>query len=207
MILKGFKFGMLLQFAVGPVCIFILQMASLRGFYMAETGVLGVVLIDGIFIICAILGISSIIDKKNIRFALKIFSAVVLFVFGISTVLSQFNISFLPSFEIKNISNSNNVLLRAIILTASNPLTIIFWASVFSTKILEKDMERKDIYQFGFGAVLSTMFFLTIIALVGNFAKIFFSIYVIQVLNIVIGLLLIYFSIKVILKHEKFRSN
>ena len=64
MILKGFKFGMLLQFAVGPVCIFILQMASLRGFYMAEIGVLGVVLIDGIFIICAILGISSIIDKK-----------------------------------------------------------------------------------------------------------------------------------------------
>lgn len=203
MILKGFKFGMLLQFAVGPVCIFILQMASLRGFYMAETGVLGVVLIDGIFIICAILGISSIIDKKNIRFALKIFSAVVLFIFGLSTVLSQFNISFLPSFEILNISNSNNVFLRAIILTASNPLTIIFWASVFSTKILEKDMERKDIYQFGFGAVLSTMFFLTIIALVGNFAKIFFSIYVIQVLNIVIGLLLIYFSIRVILKHEK----
>lgn len=201
MLFKGFKFGMLLQFAIGPVSIFIFQMASLKGFYIAESGVLGVALIDGVFIIAAILGIAAIIDRKNTRMCLKIFGAVTLFVFGLSTILSQFNINFIPSLSIHNIS-SNNVVTHSIILTASNPLTIIFWAGVFGAKVSEESMKRKDIYLFGFGALLSTIFFLTIIALIGSFAKAFFSIGAIQVLNTIVGFLLIYFSVKMILKKE-----
>ena len=84
-------------------------MSSLKGFYIAETGVLGVTLIDGLFIIVAILGIASIIDRKNVKVFLKIFGATILLIFGFSTVLSQFNISFLPSLSMQNISSSNNV--------------------------------------------------------------------------------------------------
>jgi threonine/homoserine/homoserine lactone efflux protein len=200
MLFKGFKFGMLLQLAIGPVCIFIFQMASLKRFYIAETGVLGVALIDGFFIIVAILGIASIIDKKNIRVFLKIFGATILFIFGFSTVLSQFDISFLPSLNMQNISNSNNVFTRAIILTTSNPLTIIFWSGVFSSKVAEENMKRKDVYLFGFGALTSTIFSLTLIALIGSFAKVFLPTNIVQALNIIVGLLLIYFSVRMILK-------
>lgn len=200
MILKGFKFGMILQFSVGPVCIFIFQMAALKGFYMAETGVLGAALIDGLYIVTAIFGIASIINRRNIRVILKIFSIVVLFIFGLNTILSQFNISFFPDLKLHNISNSNNVFINTIILTISSPLTIIFWASVFSTKIIEENLKRKDIYQFGFGAVMATIFFLTLIAIMGSFAKVFFPTYIIQILNIAVGILLIYFSIRMIFK-------
>ena len=200
MLFKGFKFGMLLQFAIGPVCIFIFQMSSLKGFYIAETGVLGVALMDGLFIIVAILGIASIIDRKNVKVVLKIFGAAILFIFGFSTVLSQFNISFLPNLSMQNIASSNNVFIRAMLLTISNPLTIIFWAGVFSSKVAEENMKRKDIYSFGFGALLSTVFFLTLIALVGSFAKKFLPASVIQFLNIAVGFLLIYFGIKMIMK-------
>lgn len=200
MIFKGFKFGMLLQFAIGPVCIFIFQIASLKGFYVGEKGVLGVALIDGIFISIAILGLATIIDKKNIKVYLKVFGAVILFVFGLSTVLSQFDVKFLPALGIHNISNSNSIFIRSIILTGSNPLTIIFWAGIFSTRLTEENMKRKEIYLFGFGAVLSTIFFLSLIALVGSFAKVFFSTCVIQILNTLVGFLLIYFSVKMILK-------
>jgi threonine/homoserine/homoserine lactone efflux protein len=197
---KGFKFGMLLQFAIGPVCIFIFQIASLKGFYIGEKGVLGVALMDGIFISIAILGLATIIDKKNIKVCLKVFGAVILFVFGLSTVLSQFDINFLPTLGIQNISNSNSIFIRSVILTGSNPLTIIFWAGVFSTRLTEENMKRKEIYLFGFGAVLSTIFFLSLIALVGSFAKAFFSTCVIQILNILVGFLLIHFSIRMIVK-------
>lgn len=40
MLIKGFKFGMLLQLAVGPICLFIFQLASVNGFLIAERGVL-----------------------------------------------------------------------------------------------------------------------------------------------------------------------
>lgn len=200
MIFKGFKFGMLLQLAIGPICIFIFEISSLRGFYIAEKGVLGVTLIDGLFIIAATIGIASIIERKNIKFILKIFGAVILFIFGFNTILNQFDISFLPSLNIQNNSTSNNVFFRSIILTASNPLTIIFWAGVFLTKITEEGMKRKDIYLFGFGALLSTIFFLTLIALAGNLIKTFFPINLIHILNMIIGFLLVYFSVKMFLK-------
>jgi threonine/homoserine/homoserine lactone efflux protein len=200
MIFKGFKFGMLLQLAIGPVCIFIFQMVALKGFYTAETGVLGVTLVDGTFIMVAILGIASIIDRKNIRLCLKIFGAIILFIFGLSTILSQFNIAFLPSLIINSAQNSSSVFIRAIIITVSNPLTIIFWAGVFSAKVAEENIKRKEIYSFGFGAMLATLSFLTLISLIGSCVSAFFSTNVIQVLNIIVGVLLIYFSIKMILK-------
>lgn len=200
MILNGFKFGMMLQFAIGPICIFIFQTASLKGFYTAETGVLGVTLIDGLFILAAIFGISSLIQRKNIKFTLKILGAATLFIFGLSTILSQFSINFLPSLSIQNSLNKNNIFFNSIILTASNPITIIFWSGVFLTKITEKNIKKLDIYLFGLGSILSTLFFLTIIASLGNFANYFFPNIIIQLLNIAVGLLLIYFSIKMLIK-------
>ncbi|WPC44428.1 LysE family translocator [Clostridium sp. JS66] len=200
MIFKGFKFGMMLQFAIGPVCIFIFQIASSKGFYTAETGVLGAVLIDGLFIFAATIGISSIIEKQNIKFILKIFGTVILFIFGLSTILNQFNIDFLPILSIQNTSNINNAFFHTLIITASNPLTIIFWSGVFLSKITEENTKKTDIYLFGFGALLSTIFFLTLISLSGNFANSFLSVGIIQALNIIVGFLLIYFSIKMFLK-------
>ncbi|MBV7273790.1 LysE family transporter [Clostridium sp. PL3] len=201
MIFKGFKFGMLLQLAIGPVCIFIFQIAVLKGFYAGEIATLGATLVDGIFITIATLGIASIINRRNIRICLKIFGSVILFVFGISMILSQFNIDFLPSLCMFNIPNSNDIFIRIVILTASNPLTIVFWAGIFSAKVAEENMEKKDIYFFGFGALLSTMIFLTLISLIGSFANVFFPTQVIQFLNIIVGLLLIYFALRMLLKN------
>ncbi|WP_010294988.1 LysE family translocator [Clostridium senegalense] len=200
MFLKGLKFGMLLQLAIGPVCIFILQMASLKGFYIAETGVLGVTIVDGLYIFAAILGIASIIEKRKVKVGLKIFGAIILIIFGLSTVLGQFDINFIPSLSLQGAGNSNSVFLKSIILTASNPLTIVFWAGVFSTKIIEENMKRKDIYIFGIGALMATLSFLTLVAVVGTFTKVFLPAYVIQILNIIVGVLLIYFGVKMALK-------
>lgn len=203
MLYKGFKFGMLLQFAIGPVCLFIFQIAALKGFYAAFTGVLGVSVIDGLYILSAIFGIASIIERKSTKIALKIFGAVVLLIFGASNVLSVFNISLLPSLGLDNTSHSGNAFLSAVILTASNPLTIIFWAGVFSAKLAEEGMNRRDIYSFGFGALLSTILFLTIVSVAGSLTGSFLPSYIIQILNLTVGFLLIYFSMRMLLGYNK----
>jgi threonine/homoserine/homoserine lactone efflux protein len=200
MIFKGFKFGMLLQLAIGPVCIFIFQIATLQGFYIAEKAIWGVALIDGLFILLATLGTASLIEKKNIKIGLKMFGAIILLAFGFSTVLGQFGINFIPSLSLQNNYNSKDVFLRAVILTVSNPLTILFWAGIFSSKIAEQDMEKKDIYLFGFGALLSTMIFLNLIALIGSISNQFLTGSSIRILNLIVGVLLIYFGLKMIIK-------
>lgn len=200
MLYKGFKFGMLLQFAIGPVCVFIFQIASLNGFFAAEAGVLGVVLIDVLFILAAILGIATIIEKNNIKNMLKIFGACILFVFGISMCLGIFNIKIIPSMNISNIPYINSPFLRAILITVSNPLTIFFWAGVFSTKVVEENFKKADIYVFGLGSVLSTMLFLTLIAFLGSLTNRFLSPAAMNYMNLVVGIILVYFSIKMLIK-------
>ena len=197
-IFKGFKFGMMLQFAIGPVCLFIFQTASSSGFFAGESGVFGVALVDGLFIIAAILGIAAIIEKPRVKAALKIFGAFVLFIFGTTIIMNQFGISFLPVLSIH--SGGSDSFAKAAALTASSPLTILFWAGVFSAKVSQEGMNRRDIYSFGFGALLSTLFFLTLISVLGTFIKGFITYDIIRILNISVGILLLYFGLRMLLK-------
>ncbi|WP_410513482.1 LysE family transporter [Paenibacillus sp. BR2-3] len=200
MLIKGFKFGILLQFAVGPVCIFIFQAASLQGFAAAEAGALGVTLIDGLYILAAILGMTSMVKKMNIKKGLKIFSAATLFIFGLNMIIGLFDRSLLPSLNIADSSGNNSPFVYALILTASSPLTILFWAGVFSTKIDEEHIQRKHIYLYGLGALMSTLLFLTLIAFIGSLTQAFITPFITQALNLAVGLIFIYFAIKMILK-------
>jgi len=51
MLIKGFRFGMILQIAVGPLCLFIFQTAVTSGFFTAMIGVMGVALVDALYIL------------------------------------------------------------------------------------------------------------------------------------------------------------
>lgn len=196
MLVKGFRFGMLLQLAVGPVALFIFQTALMSSFLKALTGVFGAALVDSIFIVAAVIGIGAIIQRKKAALILKVFGAFILIAFGISTFLGVFGLSFIPGLNLAQGVEAVSVFQRAVLITASNPLTIIFWAGIFSAKLAEGDMEGREAYTFGFGAVLATLFFLTLIALIGTTSGRFLSAPVIQVMNAAVGLLLIYFGVK-----------
>lgn len=195
--IKGFRFGMLLQIAVGPICFFIFQTAASSGFLIAETGVMGVALIDALYILLAILGLGAIIEKsKKAKTFLTLFGSVILILFGLSTFAGVFQIHFLPGLSLETAKNNNSVFVKTTLLTLSNPLTIVFWTGVLGTKIAEENMGKKELYLFGAGAVLSTLFFLSMVACLGGFLQNLLNTLLINTLNIGVGLLLIFFGIK-----------
>jgi threonine/homoserine/homoserine lactone efflux protein len=197
MIYKGFRFGLLLQIAIGPVCLFIFQTAIASGFFTAETGVLAVVLVDAFFIFAAILGMGTLINRfSKTKAILKYFGAFVLILFGLSNILGVFNISFLPGLNLSPSVHSRNIFITMLLLTLSNPLTILFWAGVFSTKLVEENFKQNEVYLFGCGAVLSTAFFLTGVALIGSLVNTFINEEFIMILNLAVGLVLILFGVK-----------
>lgn len=200
MIFDGFKFGLLLQIAIGPVCLLIFQLAAMNGFFVAMTGVLAAFLIDSLFILGAIKGIAALLESRRMQTILKYFGSSILMVFGLSTILSQFNINFLPALSLQNVSGAHNAFIKTAIITISNPLTIIFWAGVFSAKIIENNLNKREVYFFGLGAVLSTLIFLSSIALIGSFSRTFLPDKMIRILNICVGFLLIYFGFKILTK-------
>jgi len=200
MIVKGFRFGMLLQLAVGPICIYIFKLAIGTSLIEAMTAVIGVVIIDGLYIALSILGISSLVNK-NERI-LKIGGAVVLVVFGITTIYGAL-LGDIPTDDITIGSSYLTSFFKAIVLTGSNPLTIVFWSGVFSARIVEEKFDRKDEIQFAFGAVLSTFITLTVVAVIGQFTSSFISNAMVTLLNLVVGLILIYFGLRLALTKAK----
>jgi len=197
MIYKGFKFGVLLQLAIGPVFIYIFKTATEYGVLASESGVLAAVLIDAIYVILAIVGIGSVLEKPRVKRILKYFGAIVLIYFGFGITLDTIGINIVPSF--KNLSNTSlaaNSFVTTLILTASNPLTILFWTGVFASKISCEGYSKKEMKLFGLGAVLATLTFLGSFAFTASLLNVIITKKIIDMLNIFVGILLIGFGIK-----------
>lgn len=195
-LISGFRFGMILQLAIGPIFLLVLQTAITKGFSQAMLGVLGVTLVDAVFVLAAIFGLGAVINRsENAKKLLGYLGPLVLIVFGLSTILGSFGITFLPTFSL-SADGTSNIFLKTVILTVSSPLTIVFWAGVFSAKISVDKLSRRSLYLFGIGAVLSTLIFTTLVALVGDSVSAVISESIQKSLNVIVGLFLIGFAIR-----------
>jgi len=200
-IFDGFKFGMLLQIAVGPIFLMALKISSSFGLLQGFIFVGAATLIDAVYIFLAGIGIASILEKENIKNILKYFGSIVLIIFGINIILGLFNISILPNIKTQNMNIIENVFMQGLIINLSNPLTIIFWGGVFSGKITQEKYTKNQILMFGAGCLLSTIVFNSIVVIIGNFIKVIFSSVVISILNGIVGVILILLGIKKIIKN------
>ena len=195
MIWKGFRFGMILQLAIGPMCLFVFQTSIAHGFLAGEMGVLGTAIVDSTEIILAIIGVGIILERsQKAELFLKIFGVSILILYGIVSVLGAFHISILPSFQFHFLDSSSNTLVQAIFLALSDPLTIVFWAGIFSAKISEEHMRKADLRLFACGCVLATLFFLSLISLAGSVTKQVIPTIIIDVLNFCVGVLMFFFA-------------
>lgn len=196
MLYKGFKFGMLLQLAVGPMCLLVFSTSSANGFVSALTLVIAIALIDALYITLSGFGASALIENKKVKYVIKIFGGIVLILFGFNTFLGMLHYSILPNIKLFHYSSKQNLFLQGIVLTASNPLTIIFWSGVFSSQIIENNLTKKQLFFFGLGCILSTLVFLTLIAALGSVVSRFLPETVICIMNGLVGIVLIYFGIR-----------
>ena len=204
--ISGVLFGLMLQLAVGPTCMYLLNVSITNGFQKAFSGVIAVVMVDALYIILAILGISKFLDKSKINL-FKIFGGIVLILFALIMILSCFDITILPKIQGSSTLNKNNVFLFAAVLTLSNPLTIIFWSGVFTSKMLEDNYTKSDLILFSSGCLFSTLAFLSFISGAGAVIQRFFTENSIEILNLIIGLIIFGFGIKLIFSKIEVREN
>ncbi len=97
MIYRGFKFGMLLQIAVEPMCLRVFNTATTYGFLMGLSLVLAIAIIDGLYITLSGIGVAVILNKEKIKSVIKILGCFVLILFGINTIMAVFAFTFLPT--------------------------------------------------------------------------------------------------------------
>ncbi|HEY9059926.1 MAG TPA: LysE family transporter [Pseudobacteroides sp.] len=203
MVLKGFRFGLILQFAIGPVCIYVFNTATSGGFFPAEAAVLAATLMDAIFVTLAIMGVGSLLEKDRVKKGLKYFGTVVLVYFGVGTILGTFGVKIIPAIAgSSNFYDTSNAFITSFILTASSPLSILFWSGVFATKLSSEGYNKREMKFFGVGAVMATLVFLSVFALIVSLLHPMMNQTVVDVMNVLVGIIIIGFGVKLILRKE-----
>lgn len=197
---EGLKFGLLLQLAVGPMCLMVFNTAQNTGFLVALSLVIAIALVDAFYILLASLGASKLLGNKKVEKTVKIIGSIVLMLFGLNIILNVFGINVIPGLNLK--PNSSSAFIQGIVLTLSNPITIVFWGSVLTTKIIEEKFKKKELAIFSVGLVSATLIFLTIVAVLGMILSNFIPDMISKILNVVVGLVIIGFGIKLVINKK-----
>ncbi len=202
--LEGIRFGLILQFIIGPMCLLVFHTANNHGFFFTIPLVFVIALVDAIYIILACIGVSKILEKKKFQDLFRIIGSVVLIVFGINTILNVFDINVIPGIQIH--PSTKNVVLQGFFLALANPITIMFWGSVLTTKLVDDPMRKRELLLFCLGLVSATILFQLGVAFLGAFVSKLLPEKIIQILNVAVGFFIIYFGFKQLFKNNRTNS-
>ncbi len=189
---EGIKFGMVVQLIIGPMCLMVFHTSKDIGFLSTIPLILIIALVDAFYIILSCCGVSRFLKNKIYRDAFRIIGAIILIVFGMNTIFNVFSITIIPWFTI--FPNINSILLKGLILALSNPITILYWGSVFSTKLLNDPMKKKELVCFCFGLVSATILFESFVATIGSSFGLFLPVSISKMINVIIGIVIIIFG-------------
>ena len=192
-LIQGLGFGLILQISVGPVCIAVLHKGIAQGFVHAFAMAWGAALVDTLYISLSMVGVSALLRFESARLAIGIGGALLLLVFGTRYLRAPANIA-----EAQHRSESPlKSFAYGIVLTLTNPLTILFWAGVLGDMMSTHtfDQPRGTVY-FAIGCVSATLLFLTAVAFAGHLLERLLDERLALWLNRAVGLFLIGFAIK-----------
>ncbi len=159
-LLDGFLTGLLLQIAVGPVFIFVLNTTVQKTPTDGLLAALAVTTVDYAYIILAALGVGRLVDRPAVKRVMQIAGGLVLAVFGVMALLSAAKAQEVTGLPLDGRSDPLGSFVAAFVLTSSSPLTIVFWTGLFAAKATEKGYGKSELIPFGLGAGASTAVFL-----------------------------------------------
>ncbi len=191
---NGILTGLFLQLALGPVFFYILGITVDSNYINSLFGILAVTLADYIFIILSLIGIGELLQKDKVKAIFGFVSSIILLLFGF--MILHKGLAFINTEQVSSIVwTPINSFTSCFVLTISSPLTLIFWSSFFSVKAIEKNYRKKQLVIFGAGTGISTFLFLSLTMIIVSLIKSNIPDIVVQVLNCIVGLLILYYGI------------
>ncbi len=194
--MKIFKNGLItwliLQVAIGPVFFFIINLTLQKTILDGFAGVMAVTIVDYLYITLAILGIGKLLERKKIKKVFAIISSIILIIFGLMIIKNITSIGI-----INNIDSSSNLWISFIsvfFLTISSPMTIVFFTSLFATKAIEYNYNKNELLIFWLATGLATFLFMWTSVILFYLLKWSVPILLIQILNLLVGCLLIWYG-------------
>lgn len=159
-LVNGLATGMILQLAIGPIFLYVAGLTTYHSTADGFVAVAAVSIVDYLFIALAILGVGKLLERETIKKVMGVGSSVVLFVFGYMMFRDAIGSFSSPLALNQGSAGLMGSFSKAFILTASSPLTIVFWTGIFTARSIEKGFNKKQLWVFGLSAGLTTPLFL-----------------------------------------------
>lgn len=186
---NGLTTGLILQLAIGPVFFFIINVTLQKTIIDGFARVVAVTLVDYFYITLSIVGIGKLLENKRTKTIFGIVSSIVLILFGL--IIIKGAITYESTMSEVNSASLFSSFSSVFLLTISSPMTIVFFTSLFTSKAVEYNYTKNELLIFGVGTGFATFLFMGTSVLLFYLMKGAVSLFTIQMLNMLVGCLLI----------------
>lgn len=196
-ILSGIGFGLILAVMLGPVFFTLLQTALHEGFKAGSHLAFGVLLSDGFWIAATWIFASQLDLTGQYRIYAAWVGGLLLIVFGILAMVKKF--------KVKEVDDDKKTvhakfILKGFLLNSFNPAVPLFWLGVIGVVKMKEHYETMHEIVF-FGTILATVFATDLLkAFVAHRLKEMLNAKVLNVVNKVLGIILIVIGVSMVVK-------
>lgn len=192
--LHGMAFGALFVFTIGPTFFAILQSSLSRGFIAGAATAIGISICDISYATLASLGLSSLIENESFRWWLALIGGVLLFVFGIVSIFKKPELSTIADEGEKG--GLGKFFLKGILINGINPFVIIFWMGIIGMTTVNWGYTGLDQQLFIIGMLVMILSTDMLKSFLANRLRIWITVQRIAIINKVVGVALIVFSLQ-----------
>ncbi|MEJ7644484.1 MAG: LysE family transporter [Chryseolinea sp.] len=199
-ILNGFISGIVLAFLIGPVFFTILQTSIERGFWSGVFVAVGVSLSDMLYLTVVYLGLFQFMRTEKFQHYMAYIGAVILILFGLYYLFIKSRK--LVSYSTNNDDSGNWLKLagKGFIINALSPMVLFFWIATVGLATSRFGYTSASKAFLFFASIVITVFATDIVkAKLADRLRLLITPKVIRVLNIVFGIVLILFAIRLVI--------
>lgn len=200
---KGIVSGLVLALMIGPVFFTIIQTSIERGFKNGVFVAIGVSVSDAIYILICYFGLTQFLSRPEVRLYMAYVGGGVLLAFGIyylfikSRKLGKTDYGSLPA------KSWQRLAMKGFIINGLTPTVFFFWLSVVGVAMTKFGYKTNGQALTYFGAIVATVFVTDVIkAKLADKLRVVMTPKFIQMMNIVLGIVLVVFAGRLILFPE-----
>lgn len=191
--LKGLFFGLIYIFAFGPAFFGLMQVSIQQSWKKGVAFAFGTSLSDTLAVMIVLFGLGSFLENPSVKYWMTIMGFLILITYSLFSWFQT------PKIQTQNISEKGGYLkyaIQAFFLNGLNPFIIVSWAAWVSTVAVQLDYGFDEQLAFFIGVLIMLLSLDIIKARVIHRFKHLITVRFVKIMNRVIAIILLVFSIR-----------
>ena len=203
-VFHGVQLGIVLAFLVGPVFFSIIQTSVEKGFWNGALVAVGVSISDILYVTICYFGLFQFLNDPSSKKNMAYIGGAILIVFGLYHLIIKARRAKMVSFHSEAEKKPLKYILKGFILNGVTPMVFIFWIGTISIATIDFGYNTGFEFFIFFLALLSTVLATDITkAFLADKLRRLITHRFLMIMNIVVGVFLIGFGIRLLLMAEK----